>query len=126
MSYWAIDWLYAGVSCMMNALRPLLFLFCLNDKITSVQVIIMSLFIKKNMCRHIGLLMYCLSVDKFKYHDKHVHQTLHMWGSAIFSNKRLRKLFLSYLPQFELYSFLAFIGYEFIVIPYKNQLKISR
>lgn len=43
---------------------------------------------KKNMCRHIDLLMYCLSVDKFKYHDKHVHQTLHMWGSAIFSNKQ--------------------------------------
>lgn len=41
------------------------------------------------------------------------------------NNKRMRKLFLSYLPQFELYSFLVFIGYEFIVIPYKNQLKIS-
>lgn len=62
--------------------------FLHDECIKSVQVIIMSLFIKKNMCRHIGLLMYCLSVDKFKYHDKHVHQTLHMWGSAIFSNKQ--------------------------------------
>lgn len=41
MSHWAIDWLYTCVSCMINALRPLLFLFCLNDKITSVQVIFM-------------------------------------------------------------------------------------
>lgn len=39
--------LYTCVSCMINAFWPLLFLFCLNDKITSVQVIIMSLFIKK-------------------------------------------------------------------------------
>lgn len=79
------------------------------------------------MCRHIDLLMYCLSVDKFKYHDKHVHKHYTCEEVQYFqiNNKRLRKLFLSYLPQFELYSFLVFIGYEFIVIPFKNQLKIS-